>query len=90
MFDVSSPHTGLLKFLCYSFIIHNKDTFFNNATRSRIVHHILQRVKYEEGKHKMGELFMDTFSKITPKSHSLDGINDASRTTGNRVLGEGK
>lgn len=40
-----------------SFIIHNKDTFFNNATRSRIVHHILQRVKYEEGKNKMGEFF---------------------------------
>lgn len=38
-----------------SFIIHNKDTFFNNATRSRIVHHILQRVKYEEGKNKMGK-----------------------------------
>ncbi|KAG7268771.1 hypothetical protein CRUP_034255 [Coryphaenoides rupestris] len=37
-----------------SFIIHNKDTFFNNATRSRIVHHVLQRVKYEEGKNKMG------------------------------------
>uniref|UniRef100_A0A669CM26 Anoctamin n=1 Tax=Oreochromis niloticus TaxID=8128 RepID=A0A669CM26_ORENI len=38
----------------HHFIIHNKDTFFNNATRSRIVHHILQRVKYEEGKTKMG------------------------------------
>ncbi|KAM3859282.1 anoctamin-4-like isoform 3-T3 [Diretmus argenteus] len=38
----------------HHFIIHNKDTFFNNATRSRIVHHILQRVKYEEGKNKMG------------------------------------
>uniref|UniRef100_A0A8D1JRN3 Anoctamin n=2 Tax=Sus scrofa TaxID=9823 RepID=A0A8D1JRN3_PIG len=36
------------------FIIHNKDTFFNNATRSRIVHHILQRIKYEEGKNKIG------------------------------------
>lgn len=34
----------------HHFIIHNKDTFFNNATRSRIVHHILQRIKYEEGK----------------------------------------
>lgn len=41
----------------YSFIIHNKETFFNNATRSRIIHHILQRVKYEEGKNKMGEFF---------------------------------
>lgn len=41
-------------FLC-SFIIHNRDTFFSNATRSRIIHHILQRVKYEEGKNKMGE-----------------------------------
>uniref|UniRef100_A0A8C6WVE2 Anoctamin n=1 Tax=Neogobius melanostomus TaxID=47308 RepID=A0A8C6WVE2_9GOBI len=38
----------------HHFIIHNKDSFFNNATRSRIVHHILQRVKYEEGKNKMG------------------------------------
>ncbi|CAB1346058.1 unnamed protein product [Coregonus sp. 'balchen'] len=27
----------------HHFTIHNKDTFFNNATRSRIVHHILQR-----------------------------------------------
>ncbi|XP_075932197.1 anoctamin-4-like [Anarhichas minor] len=38
----------------HHFIIHNKDTFFSNATRSRIAHHILQRVKYEEGKNKMG------------------------------------
>uniref|UniRef100_A0A8C6K8E1 Anoctamin n=1 Tax=Nothobranchius furzeri TaxID=105023 RepID=A0A8C6K8E1_NOTFU len=38
----------------HHFIIHNKETFFNNATRSRIIHHILQRVKYEEGKNKMG------------------------------------
>uniref|UniRef100_A0A7N6F780 Anoctamin n=1 Tax=Anabas testudineus TaxID=64144 RepID=A0A7N6F780_ANATE len=38
----------------HHFIIHNKDTFFSNATRSRIVHHILQRVRYEEGKNKMG------------------------------------
>ncbi|KAM9327575.1 anoctamin-4-like [Pholidichthys leucotaenia] len=38
----------------HHFIIHNKDTFFSNATRSRIIHHILQRVKYEEGKTKMG------------------------------------
>ncbi|XP_070802925.1 anoctamin-4 [Pituophis catenifer annectens] len=38
----------------HHFIIHNKDTFFNNAIRSRIVHHILQRVKYEEGKNKIG------------------------------------
>ncbi|XP_032361622.1 anoctamin-4 isoform X3 [Etheostoma spectabile] len=41
----------------HHFIIHNKDSFFNNATRSRIVHHILQRVKYEEGKNKMGSCF---------------------------------
>ncbi|XP_008584845.1 PREDICTED: anoctamin-4 [Galeopterus variegatus] len=38
----------------HHFIIHNKETFFNNATRSRIVHHILQRIKYEEGKNKIG------------------------------------
>ncbi|NXF05596.1 ANO6 protein, partial [Smithornis capensis] len=29
-----------------SFYIHNKDTFFNPATRSRIVHFILSRVEY--------------------------------------------
>lgn len=50
------PKTASFVFL-YSFIIHNKDTFFNNATRSRIVHHILQRVKYEEGKNKIGKYF---------------------------------
>ncbi|XP_041442194.1 anoctamin-4 isoform X3 [Xenopus laevis] len=38
----------------HHFIINNKDTFFSNATRTRIVHHILQRVKYEEGKNKIG------------------------------------
>ncbi|XP_069760569.1 anoctamin-4-like isoform X3 [Narcine bancroftii] len=38
----------------HHFIINNTDTFFNNSTRSRIVHHILQRVKYEEGKNKVG------------------------------------
>lgn len=54
--DTIIPEMALFVFL-YSFIIHNKDTFFNNATRSRIVHHILQRVKYEEGKNKIGKWF---------------------------------
>nr|XP_040029526.1 anoctamin-4 isoform X6 [Gasterosteus aculeatus aculeatus] len=37
----------------HHFIIHNRDTFFSNATRSRIIHHILQRVKYEEGLNRL-------------------------------------
>uniref|UniRef100_S4RXP0 Anoctamin n=1 Tax=Petromyzon marinus TaxID=7757 RepID=S4RXP0_PETMA len=31
----------------HHFIIHDKGTFFSNAQRSRIVHHVLQRTKYE-------------------------------------------
>lgn len=56
-FDPMPPINPQLVFsMCAcSFIIHNKDTFFNNATRSRIVHHILQRIKYEEGKNKIGK-----------------------------------
>ncbi|GCC32128.1 hypothetical protein chiPu_0010588 [Chiloscyllium punctatum] len=38
----------------HHFTINNKDTFFSNSTRSRIVHHMLQRTKYEDGKSKMG------------------------------------
>ncbi|XP_063800404.1 anoctamin-3 isoform X2 [Pseudophryne corroboree] len=38
----------------HHFTINNKDTFFSNSTRSRIVHNILQRTKYEDGKSKMG------------------------------------
>uniref|UniRef100_A0A8C9L7P6 Anoctamin n=1 Tax=Pavo cristatus TaxID=9049 RepID=A0A8C9L7P6_PAVCR len=53
----------------HHFIIHNKDTFFNNATRSRIVHHILQRVKYEEGKNKIGNSVILTDS-IELKAHT--------------------
>uniref|UniRef100_A0A8C0RRS3 Anoctamin n=1 Tax=Canis lupus familiaris TaxID=9615 RepID=A0A8C0RRS3_CANLF len=37
-----------------SFIINNKDTFFSNATRSRIVYHMLQHTKYENGISKVG------------------------------------
>ncbi|EMP28122.1 Anoctamin-3 [Chelonia mydas] len=37
----------------FSFTINNKDSFFSNSTRSRIVHHMLQRTKYEDGKSKM-------------------------------------
>uniref|UniRef100_A0AAX7TRP0 Anoctamin n=1 Tax=Astatotilapia calliptera TaxID=8154 RepID=A0AAX7TRP0_ASTCA len=51
----------------HHFIIHNKDTFFNNATRSRIVHHILQRVKYEEGKTKMGKILKNSI-----RTHGAD------------------
>ncbi|XP_043943716.1 anoctamin-4 isoform X3 [Protopterus annectens] len=47
-------HMILRNYFTKLFIIHNKDTFFNNATRSKIVHHILQRIKYEEGKNKIG------------------------------------
>nr|XP_023991397.1 anoctamin-3 [Salvelinus alpinus] len=36
------------------FTINNRHTFFSNSTRSRIVHHVLQRTKYEDGKSKMG------------------------------------
>lgn len=47
----------ILKYVYYfnSFTINNKDSFFSNSTRSRIVHHMLQRTKYEDGKSKMGE-----------------------------------
>ncbi|XP_055578882.1 anoctamin-3 isoform X2 [Falco cherrug] len=38
----------------HHFTINNKDSFFSNSTRSRIVHHMLQRTKYEDGKSKMG------------------------------------
>ncbi|XP_078804791.1 anoctamin-3 isoform X2 [Oryzias latipes] len=38
----------------HHFTISNRETFFSNSTRSRIVHHVLQRTKYEDGKSKMG------------------------------------
>ncbi|XP_032378982.1 anoctamin-3 isoform X2 [Etheostoma spectabile] len=38
----------------HHFTINNRETFFSNSTRSRILHHVLQRTKYEEGKLKMG------------------------------------
>lgn len=50
---------------CYfspSFTINNRETFFSNSTRSRIVHHVLQRTKYEDGKSKMGEALRSFFS----------------------------
>ncbi|XP_062318538.1 anoctamin-3 isoform X1 [Osmerus eperlanus] len=37
----------------HHFTINNRHTFFSNSTRSRIVHHVLQRTKYEDGKPKM-------------------------------------
>lgn len=39
----------------HHFIINNKDTFFSNATRSRIVYHMLQHTKYENGISKVGK-----------------------------------
>uniref|UniRef100_A0A3Q3IYQ3 Anoctamin n=1 Tax=Monopterus albus TaxID=43700 RepID=A0A3Q3IYQ3_MONAL len=38
----------------HHFTINNRETFFSNSTRNRIVHHVLQRTKYEDGKSKMG------------------------------------
>ncbi|XP_008588678.1 PREDICTED: anoctamin-3-like [Galeopterus variegatus] len=38
----------------HHFRINNKDTFFSNATRSRIVYHMLERTKYENGISKVG------------------------------------
>ncbi|XP_013869043.1 anoctamin-3 isoform X3 [Austrofundulus limnaeus] len=38
----------------HHFTISNRETFFSNSTRSRIIHHVLQRTKYEDGKSKMG------------------------------------
>ncbi|XP_058161610.1 anoctamin-3 isoform X5 [Dasypus novemcinctus] len=38
----------------HHFTISNKNTFFSNATRSRIVYHVLQRTKYEDGTSKVG------------------------------------
>nr|XP_033784602.1 anoctamin-3 isoform X2 [Geotrypetes seraphini] len=38
----------------HHFTINNRETFFSNSTRSRLVHHVLQRTKYEDGKSKMG------------------------------------
>ncbi len=43
------------KLFSWSFTINNRETFFSNSTRSRIVHHVLQRTKYEDGKSKMGK-----------------------------------
>ncbi|XP_054900189.1 anoctamin-3 isoform X2 [Poeciliopsis prolifica] len=38
----------------HHFAINNREAFFSNSTRSRIVHHVLQRTKYEDGKSKIG------------------------------------
>uniref|UniRef100_A0A8C4ZQV8 Anoctamin n=1 Tax=Gadus morhua TaxID=8049 RepID=A0A8C4ZQV8_GADMO len=38
----------------HHFTINSRQSFFSNSTRSRIVHHVLQRTKYEDGKSKMG------------------------------------
>lgn len=55
---------------CYflpSFTINNRETFFSNSTRSRIVHHVLQRTKYEDGKSKMGEALNSLLSLPAPQ-----------------------
>lgn len=75
----------LTAFCYHSFIIHNKETFFNNATRSRIIHHILQRVKYEEGKNKMGEFYLEysgnqeylfLYQKLLPEKNYKENMSD--------------
>uniref|UniRef100_A0A8C6UPR1 Anoctamin n=1 Tax=Neogobius melanostomus TaxID=47308 RepID=A0A8C6UPR1_9GOBI len=38
----------------FHFAINNREKFFSNSTRSRIVHHVLQRTKYEDTKSKIG------------------------------------
>uniref|UniRef100_A0A8C6WXL8 Anoctamin n=1 Tax=Neogobius melanostomus TaxID=47308 RepID=A0A8C6WXL8_9GOBI len=38
----------------HHFAINNREKFFSNSTRSRIVHHVLQRTKYEDTKSKIG------------------------------------
>ncbi|KAJ4937647.1 hypothetical protein JOQ06_002279, partial [Pogonophryne albipinna] len=38
----------------HHFTINSREAFFSNSTRSRIIHHVLQRTKYEDGKSKMG------------------------------------
>uniref|UniRef100_A0A672L717 Anoctamin n=1 Tax=Sinocyclocheilus grahami TaxID=75366 RepID=A0A672L717_SINGR len=53
----------------HHFTINNRETFFSNSTRSRIVHHVLQRTKYEDGKSKMGKKTWPTkgrYSQQTP------------------------
>ncbi|EQB79203.1 anoctamin 3 [Camelus ferus] len=45
----------------HHFIINNKDTFFSNATRSRIVYHMLQHTKYENGISKNWPEGLSTF-----------------------------
>uniref|UniRef100_A0AAX7UF33 Anoctamin n=1 Tax=Astatotilapia calliptera TaxID=8154 RepID=A0AAX7UF33_ASTCA len=66
----------------HHFIIHNKDTFFNNATRSRIVHHILQRVKYEEGKTKMGKILNNSYEAAFPLHEGSYHSKNSIRTHG--------
>uniref|UniRef100_UPI00358E4EFF anoctamin-4-like n=1 Tax=Myxine glutinosa TaxID=7769 RepID=UPI00358E4EFF len=38
----------------HQFIVHDKNTFFSNSQRSRMVHHVLQRTHYEEERSKIG------------------------------------
>lgn len=61
-----SRHHLACRFCChsFSFTINNRETFFSNSTRSRIVHHVLQRTKYEDGKSKMG-------TANSPNSHTF-------------------
>uniref|UniRef100_A0A8C9QW35 Anoctamin n=1 Tax=Scleropages formosus TaxID=113540 RepID=A0A8C9QW35_SCLFO len=66
----------------HHFIIHNKDTFFSNATRSRIVHHILQRVKYEEGKNKIGRFLNNSYEAAFPLHEGTYRSKNSIRTHG--------
>uniref|UniRef100_A0A672L725 Anoctamin n=1 Tax=Sinocyclocheilus grahami TaxID=75366 RepID=A0A672L725_SINGR len=52
----------------HHFTINNRETFFSNSTRSRIVHHVLQRTKYEDGKSKMGKKTHGAFFRGSYKS----------------------
>uniref|UniRef100_M3ZXN4 Anoctamin n=1 Tax=Xiphophorus maculatus TaxID=8083 RepID=M3ZXN4_XIPMA len=53
----------------HHFTINNRETFFSNSTRSRIVHHVLQRTKYEEGKAKMGKKILHPY--LLPHMHPI-------------------
>lgn len=64
--------TGVYRSFPPSFTINNRETFFSNSTRSRIVHHVLQRTKYEDGKSKMGEMLPLFLSPLA--RHTLDHV----------------
>ncbi|KAG8564413.1 hypothetical protein GDO81_016451, partial [Engystomops pustulosus] len=61
----------------HHFTINNKDTFFSNSTRSRIVHHCLQRTKYEDGKSKMGINRLLSNGTMKQRFHLTRGVTRA-------------